>query len=84
MTTCHHLPQVKALIAHSPEVLTEGSLVTAGNAIRHLKHLGFEDSDIIHRVVAYCPRVLAMPLHDVDTLVRLWAKFDTGVDNRDG
>lgn len=29
----------------------------SGDAIMHLKALGFDDDEIRHRVVAYCPQV---------------------------
>eukprot|EP00877_Chromochloris_zofingiensis_P002048 jgi/Chrzof1/11844/Cz06g12040.t1 len=74
--------QVKNLIGQSPQVLADGSLVTAGNAIILLKALGFDNDEVRHRVVAYCPQVLMMQPEQIKTLIRLWAKFRVGVDER--
>jgi hypothetical protein len=76
--------QIKNLISQTPEVLVKGSLVTAGQAIVHLKQLGFDDDEVRHRVVAYCPQVLMMETEDIDTLIALWSKFQVGVDERVG
>eukprot|EP00878_Enallax_costatus_P032408 GHUV01035614.1.p2 GENE.GHUV01035614.1~~GHUV01035614.1.p2 ORF type:complete len:118 (+),score=42.06 GHUV01035614.1:701-1054(+) len=76
--------QTKNLISQTPEVLVRGSLVTAGEAIMHLKHLGFDNDEVRHRVVAYCPQVLMMEKADIDTLITLWSKFQVGVDERAG
>lgn len=66
------------------QVLVKGSLVTAGEAIVHLKQLGFDNDEVRHRVVAYCPQVLMMEIADIDTLISLWSKFQVGVDERAG
>lgn len=62
----------------------KGSLVTAGEAIMHLKHLGFDNDEVRHKVVSYCPQVLMMGKADIDTLISLWSKFQVGVDERAG
>lgn len=75
--------QIKNLISQTQgEVMTKGTLVTAGDAIMHLKALGFDNDEIRHRVVAYCPQVLAMSTRDIDMLIRLWDKFKFGVDEQ--
>jgi hypothetical protein len=37
-------------------------------------------AQVIHKVVAFQPRVLMQSPEEVSTLIRLWSKFSTGVD----
>lgn len=41
--------------------MVQGTVANAGLVIRHLCDLGFEEDAVRHRVVAWCPQVLAMP-----------------------
>jgi hypothetical protein len=41
--------------------MVRGTVANAGLVIRHLRELGFEEDAVRHRVVAWCPQVLAMP-----------------------
>jgi hypothetical protein len=76
--------QIRDILAQAPEVLTKGSIHGAGNAIGHLKSLGFDDDEVIHRVIAFQPRVLMQSNEDIDTLIRLWSKFSVGVNENGG
>lgn len=76
--------QIKNLVSQSPELLVASNVAKAGAAIMRLKQLGFDNDEVRHRVVAYCPQVLAMDQGDIDTLIRLWEKFRVGVDERAG
>jgi hypothetical protein len=73
--------QIQNIVSTCPELLAKGSLATAGAAILRLKELGFDNDEVRHRVIAYCPQVLMMQNEDIDLLIRLWSKFKTGVDN---
>lgn len=75
--------QIRNLVAHSPDVFVSGTLVTAADALRHLKQLGFDDDQIIHRVVANYPQILMQDTSQIDTLIRLWSKFSAGIDCQD-
>jgi hypothetical protein len=74
--------QIKNIIVGSPQVLVQGDVATAGLAILRLKALGFADDQVRHRVIPFCPQVLGMSEADIDTLIRLWSKFKTGVDEQ--
>jgi hypothetical protein len=76
--------QVRNILAEAPEVFTKGSIHGAGNAIAHLKSLGFDDDAVVHKVIAFQPRVLMQSNKDIDTLIRLWSKFSVGVDECGG
>jgi hypothetical protein len=76
--------QIKNLVSQQPRILIDSDVATAGAAILRLKQLGFDNDEVRHRVVAYCPQVLAMPEQDIDMLIRLWSKFGVGVDERAG
>jgi hypothetical protein len=76
--------QIKNLVSQQPRMLIDSDVATAGAAILRLKQLGFDNDEVRHRVVAYCPQVLAMPEQDIDMLIRLWSKFGVGVDERAG
>lgn len=76
--------QAAAIIVQAPEVLVASDVATAGAAILHLKALGFDNDEVRHRVVAFCPQVLGMQPADIDVLVRLWSKFRVGVDEHAG
>ena len=73
--------QIQNIVSTFPELLAKSSLATAGAAIIRLKELGFDNDEVRHRVIAYCPQVLMMQPEDIDLLIRLWSKFKTGVDN---
>lgn len=74
---------IKDLISSAPRLLVRSDLVTAGRAMAHLRALGFEDA-AAHRVIRAWPQVLALSTDEIDTLLRLWAKFAVGVDERAG
>jgi hypothetical protein len=36
---------------------------------------------VIHKVLAFQPRVLMQSPQEISTLIRLWSKFATGIDD---
>ncbi|KAF6261196.1 hypothetical protein COO60DRAFT_801456 [Scenedesmus sp. NREL 46B-D3] len=76
--------QIKNLVSQQPRVLIDSDVAKAGAAILQLKQLGFDNDEVRHRVVAFCPQVLAMSEQDINMLIRLWSKFGVGVDERAG
>lgn len=76
--------QIKNVVSQQPRILIDSDVARAGAAILRLKQLGFDNDEVRHRVVAYCPQVLAMQEQDINMLIRLWSKFGVGVDERAG
>lgn len=74
--------QVCRLLSSAPEVLVTGSPFTAGRAVLRLKAHGFSDTDILNNVLPFCPQVLSLGEQEISTLVRLWSKFSSGIDDR--
>lgn len=74
----------KNMLTTCPELMAKGDIVTAGAAIRHLCDLGFDEESVRHQVVAWCPQVLTMQQEEITNLIRLWSKFQVGVDERAG
>lgn len=74
--------QMQNLLLQNPEVIVEGDLLTAGRNLAYLQDLGLDWDQVVYSVIAYCPRVLCLSIEDVNTLMKLWSKFGTGVDQR--
>jgi hypothetical protein len=65
------------MLAQYPEALAAASLMTAGNAVLHLKHTMRLDDHAIKQLIVYYPQVLSMNIAEVTSMVKMISQHNT-------